>query len=197
MSSFEGLRCRGSRYTISLQTCELGDESSFPPPPRACPPPWLTGHQRGQVSGIAADGREASRPPGDRKSFLPWTYCVVCASVSSRCPRCRFFFVANPELLTTACFPFGVLLPSAVQPCSPPFQNLGFISDFLRFLMDFPGGSAVKTLPANAGDAGSIPGSGRSPGEGNGNLPQCSCLENPMGRGAWWATVQGLTKSRT
>ena len=136
-------------------------------------------------------------PPGDRKSFLPWTYCVVCASVSSRCPRRRFFFVANPELLTTACFPFGALLPSAVQPCSPPFQNLGFISDFLRFLLDFPGGSAVKTLPANAGDAGLIPGSGRSPGEGNGNLPQCSCLENPMGRGAWWATVQGLTESRT
>ena len=55
----------------------------------------------------------------------------------------------------------------------------------------------VKNLPANAedtGDAGLIPGSGRSPGEGNGNPLQCSCLENPMDRGAWWATVLGIAK---
>ena len=53
--------------------------------------------------------------------------------------------------------------------------------------MDFPGGSAVKNLPAKAGDVGNpglIPGSGRSPAEGNGNPPQYSCLDNPMGRGA-------------
>ena len=53
--------------------------------------------------------------------------------------------------------------------------------------MDFPGGSAVKNPPANAGDVGdpgSIPGWGRSPAEGNGNPPQYSCLDNPMGRGA-------------
>ena len=56
----------------------------------------------------------------------------------------------------------------------------------------------VKNLPANAGvarDAGLIPGSGRSPG--NGNPLQCSCLENPMDRGAWRATVHGVTKSWT
>ena len=53
----------------------------------------------------------------------------------------------------------------------------------------------VKNLPANAGDAGSIPGSGRSPGVGNGNPLHCSCLENPMDRRAWWATVPGVTKS--
>ena len=47
----------------------------------------------------------------------------------------------------------------------------------------FPGGSEVKNLPANAGDVGAIPGSGRSPGEGNGNLLQYSCLENLMDRG--------------
>ena len=51
-----------------------------------------------------------------------------------------------------------------------------------------------KNLPASAGDAGLIPGSGRSPGEGNGNPLQCSCLENSMDRGAWQATVQGLAK---
>ena len=58
----------------------------------------------------------------------------------------------------------------------------------------------VKNPPANAGDVrdvGSIPGSGRSPGEGNGNPLQYSCLENAMDGGAWWATVHGVTKSRT
>ena len=45
------------------------------------------------------------------------------------------------------------------------------------------------------GDTGSIPGLGRPPGGGNGNPLQCSCLENPMGRGAWWATVHGVTES--
>ena len=58
----------------------------------------------------------------------------------------------------------------------------------------------VKNLPANAGearDAGSIPGPGRSPGEGNGSPLQYSCLENPMDRGTWWATVHGVAKSRT
>ena len=57
----------------------------------------------------------------------------------------------------------------------------------------------VKNLPTNAGDVrdvGSVPGSGRSPGEGNGNLLQYSCLENPMDRGAWWAIVHGVTKSQ-
>ena len=59
------------------------------------------------------------------------------------------------------------------------------------------GGSVVKNPPANAGDLGSIPGSGRSPGEGNGNPLQYSCLGNPMDGGAWWATVHGVEKSRT
>ena len=60
-----------------------------------------------------------------------------------------------------------------------------------------PGGSVVKNLPANAGDTGSIAGSGRSPGEGNGNALQYSCLGNPMDRGAWWATVHGVRESRS
>ena len=58
-------------------------------------------------------------------------------------------------------------------------------------------GAVIKNLPASAGDPGSIPGSGRSPGEGNGNAFQYSCLENPMDRGAWRATVRGVTKSQT
>ena len=58
----------------------------------------------------------------------------------------------------------------------------------------------VKNWPADVGDAKdmeSIPGWGRSPGGGNGNPLQYSCLENPMDRGAWWATVHGVAKSRT
>ena len=58
----------------------------------------------------------------------------------------------------------------------------------------FPGGSEVKNLLCDTGDSGSIPGSGRSLGEGNGNLVQYSCLENPMDRGAWRATVHGVAK---
>ena len=64
----------------------------------------------------------------------------------------------------------------------------------------FPGGSAVKNLPANAGnsgDLGSIPGSGRPPGGGNGNPLQGSCLGNPVDRGAWLATVHGVAESQT
>ena len=60
--------------------------------------------------------------------------------------------------------------------------------------MGFPGGSVVKNLLANAGDRGSMPGLGRSPGEGNDNPPQYSCLGNPMDRGAWRATVHGVTE---
>ena len=55
----------------------------------------------------------------------------------------------------------------------------------------FPGGSDGKESACNAGDLGSIPGLGTSPGEGNGNPLQYSCLENPMDGGAWWATVHG------
>ena len=61
----------------------------------------------------------------------------------------------------------------------------------------FPGGSAGKESACNAGDMGFIPGSGRSPGGGNSNPLQYSCLDNPMDRGAWWATVHGVTKSQT
>ena len=61
-------------------------------------------------------------------------------------------------------------------------------------MVGFPGGSVVKNPPANAADAGSIPGSGRFPGVGNGNPLQYSCLENPMDRGDWRATVHGVLK---
>ena len=60
--------------------------------------------------------------------------------------------------------------------------------------MGFPGGSEGKESACNAGDLGSIPGLGRSPGGGHYNPLQNSCLENPMDRGAWWATAHGVLK---
>ena len=87
----------------------------------------------------------------------------------------------------------------------PNYQEntLGFLDKVklhLLLLKGFPGGSVVKNLPANAedeGDWGSISGSGKCPGGGNGNLLQYSCLGNPMDRRAWRATVHGVTKSQT
>ena len=67
-------------------------------------------------------------------------------------------------------------------------------------LLSFPGGAAVKNVPARAGEAkekGSVPGSGRSPGEGKGNPLQYSCLENAMNTGVWWAIVHGVATSWT
>ena len=64
-------------------------------------------------------------------------------------------------------------------------------------IQGFPGGSDGKESTCNAGDLGSIPGSGRSPGEGHCNPLQYSCLENPKDRGAWRATVHGAAKSQT
>ena len=63
--------------------------------------------------------------------------------------------------------------------------------------MGFPGGSDSKGSTCNAGDLGSVPELGRSPGEGNGKPLQYSCLENPMDGGSWQATVPGAAKSRT
>ena len=65
---------------------------------------------------------------------------------------------------------------------------------YSRHFLDFPGGSDGKVSAYNVGDVGSIPGSRRSPGERNGNPLQYSCLENPMDRGAWQATVHGLAR---
>ena len=67
---------------------------------------------------------------------------------------------------------------------------MSYLVDYL----DFPGGSVVNKLPADAGHSGLIPGSGRSPGEGNGNSLLYSCLENLMDRGAWQATVHEVKR---
>ena len=79
-------------------------------------------------------------------------------------------------------------------------ETPGQVHGYLKWVLcsvGFPGGSEVKASAWNAGDPGSIPELGRSPGDGNGNPLQYSCLENPVEGGAWWATVHGVTKSRT
>ena len=63
-----------------------------------------------------------------------------------------------------------------------------------RQILEFPGGSVVKNLPINSGDLGSVPGLGRSHGEGSSDPLQQSCLRNPMDRGAWWTTVHEVAK---
>ena len=71
------------------------------------------------------------------------------------------------------------------------------ICGYTLTVLFFPGSSISKEFACNAGDRGSIPWLGKSPGEGYGNPLQYSCLENPMDRGAWWATVHGVAKSQT
>ena len=83
-----------------------------------------------------------------------------------------------------------------VQEKDDKSLDLGFNLK-VELLRDFPGDLVVKNPPANSGnvtDTDSIHGSGRSPGEGNGSPFQYSCLENPMDRGAWWATVHGMAE---
>ena len=72
-----------------------------------------------------------------------------------------------------------------------------FQDTLIKKCIYYPGGSVVKNLPANAGNAGLTPGSGRSPGEVNGNPLQYFCMGNPMDREAWRATVHGVAKSQT
>ena len=64
-------------------------------------------------------------------------------------------------------------------------------------VLGFPSGLEVKYPPVKAGDASSIPGSGATPAEGNGNPLQCSRLENPRDGGAWWSAIYGVAQSRT
>ena len=76
-------------------------------------------------------------------------------------------------------------------------KNSWCISWYPLYLLDFPGGSDGKVSAYNAGDLGLIPDLGRSPRQGNVYPLQCSCLENSMDGGAWWATVHGVSNSRT
>ena len=96
------------------------------------------------------------------------------------------------------------LFPSSCWKCSQCQVPIGTCPLGSQFISEHPnsfsGGTVVKNSPSNegdTGDSGPFPGSGRSPGEGNGNPLQYSCLENPTDRGAWQATVDGVANSQT
>ena len=87
--------------------------------------------------------------------------------------------------------------PLSSSPATAAFCALHTHTHTHTLSTGFPGGSGSKEFACNAADLGSIPGLGRSPGEGNGKPLQYSCLENPMDRAAWQATVHGIAESDT
>ena len=117
---------------------------------------------------------------------------VVCAQF---CFWCVWVFWG---LHCTAC---GILVPRSgiePRPSAVKVQNPNHWTTWEFPMVDFNcSSSVVKNPPANAGDMGSTPGSGRPPGERNGNPLQYSCLGNPMDRVGWWATVHGVIKNQS
>ena len=115
------------------------------------------------------------------------------------CPNCLLNFSAIVAFLVGLCLAFagqeGVFLHKMMLALQC-FSGVGF-NQLHSTEYDFPGGSDGKASVYNEGNPGLIPGLGRSPGEGNGNPLQDYCLENPMDRGAWQATVHGVAKGQT
>ena len=105
-----------------------------------------------------------------------------------------YYFICTSLETTTTCMLDSLCLYSILNLFS--FIYFSYLV-FLHLAMGFPSGSDGKASVYNAGDPGLIPGLGRSTGEGNGSPLQYSCLENPMDRGSWQATVHGVTKSWT
>ena len=135
---------------------------------------------------------------------------MICALLF-RVPQLNIFLKSVPLLLAgTQCqlprqqqhslqtFPSGsrATRSNSSTTCIQVFQRDFILKEFHKSV-GFPGGSDGKESACSVGDPGSIPGSGRSPGEGNGNPLQYSCLENPTDRRAWWATVHEVLKSQT
>ena len=103
------------------------------------------------------------------------------SSINSQCSPFFIVQLSHPYMI------IGKTIALTKWTCVGKVMSLLFNKSF-GLVMGFPGGSEVKASACNEGDPGSIPGSGSSPGEGNGNPLQYSCLENSMDRGAWWAT---------
>ena len=102
----------------------------------------------------------------------------------------------KPDQRTTYC-EIPCLPQGRASDTSPINRRAGSIFMIIINNEGVPGGSDGKESACNAGDLSSVPGMGRSSGEGNGNPQQYSCLENSMDRGAWQATVNGVAKSQT
>ena len=135
----------------------------------------------------------------------PMDYTLPCPSPSPRvcsdsCPLSRW---CHPTILSSSvipfCFPTSGSSPMSwlVASGGHSVRASALASVLPMNSPEFPGGSNSKEPSCSLGDPGLIPGSGRSPGERNGNPSQYSCLENPMDRGAWQGTVHGVSKSWT
>ena len=153
----------------------------------------LTRVRQGRTGGQQGPQWAVLRAPGSRNSTQArWALLCTSRCTGSRnreeqsAPRnTRWFTRARAIARAHAC-PLGSSI------------HLEFLNQKHAFTyMGFPGGSDGKGSACNVGDLGSIPGSGRCPGEGNGNPLQYSGLKNPMDRGVWRATVHGVAKSQT
>ena len=135
--------------------------------------------------------------------FLPWySYiCSLCLCLYS-CFANNIIYTISPldSTCTCQCMIFVFLsdwLHSLWHSLGPSTHLQMTLFHSFLWLSNFPGGSDCKVSAYSAGNPASIPGLGRSPGEGNGNPLQYSCLENPMDGGIWWATDHGVAKSQT
>ena len=130
-------------------------------------------------------------------SYASWpSVCLLWRNVCSGLPLILALGCLSFWSWTDEPFVFLEVNPITVVWFANIFSySKGVFSSYLWF--PFSGGSDVKASACSVGDLGSILGSGRFPGEGNGNPLQYSCLENPMDGGAWWATVHGVAKNRT
>ena len=133
--------------------------------------------------------------------ILLWFHCNSLSLVSEWAPliyeishSCQFLFIFSPDLPDRL---LQHMLSNFIQIGKKVSIVLIFINLIKLIIWGFPCSSVSEESACNAGDLGSIPGSGRSPGEGNGNPLQYSCLENPMDRGAWQATPMGSQESDT
>ena len=155
--------------------------------PMACSPPGFSTHgifQARKLEWVAIFCSRVSSWP------RVWNRISCVASSLLNC-KWILYQLSHQGSTVLTCLPL-----KKVQSSGFPLKSQRIFCIFVLFMCckGFPSGSVIKNPPANAGDTGSIPGSGRSPGEGNGSPLQFSCLENPMDRGAWWATVQGSHK---
>ena len=132
---------------------------------------------------------------------LPWWFKGL--SIWLQCRRPGFNPWIGKILWSRKWQPIPVLLPGkthgqrSVVGYSPCGRKELDMTERCDFQWGFPGGSVLKNLSTNVGDEGLIPGTGRSPGGGNGNPLKYSGLENPMDRGPWRATVQGVAELDT
>ena len=130
-------------------------------------------------------------------------WCLFCWVIKSQCLRPSGLGISRDIPALTRAREAVVHIKGSAWRCSdPPLLCAPLVGKMVHLIPSkgFPGGSVVKNLPANSKnteDTGSNPGLERPPGGGNSNPLQYSCLENPVDRGVWQATVCGVTKRRT